>query len=409
MKTKILSVLLAALPLGAHAFEAIDTLPWPTTGLFPAYPADPDLPLRVWAQAGYMYDSNVFRQSSAVQSEQIMRFGGGIRNDFRVVGRQTLRLQAEVNAMAYATFGELDHIAYGLLGEWRYELGNDLAGTIGYTRRRFQADLAEVARGVEDLITDNRFYATGVYRLGPTVRLRGGADHSVIERPSRTTAELRSTGVTVGADYVSALGNTIGVEARAAHGDAPVPEIVAGAPGGIANNDYNFREVALVAGYQLGAMLRATGRVGRTNITYTDLPGRDFNGASARGRLEWLPGTKTILSIDVYREPRTIIDVAATHVDVKGATFGASWAPTQKLVFSARFLSENRDFEGDPNVAVGGPVRQDTVRAFRLGAGWEPARHFQVGLALDRGLRDSSALGREYQFTAVMANIRWNY
>src|ERR1043165_3391012 len=161
MTRRAIAFVLAALSAPALAFEAVDTLPYPSQGLFPAYPASGTaaLPFQLWGQAGYMYDTNVFRQPAAVQSEQIMRIGAGVRNDFQLTGRQVLRLQAEVNAMHYQTFGVLDHIAYGLLGEWRWGFTNDLDGTVGVTRRQFQADLAEVARGVRDLITDTRFYA----------------------------------------------------------------------------------------------------------------------------------------------------------------------------------------------------------------------------------------------------------
>ncbi|MGQ0651322.1 MAG: hypothetical protein ACT4P4_03485 [Betaproteobacteria bacterium] len=408
-RTRLVGLLFCALPSVSLAFEAIDTLPYTPTGRFPAYDAAPEQPFALWVQGGTMYDTNVFRQSTAEQSEQIYRFGGGIRQDLRLVGRQRVRLQGEANAMRYSTFGELDHVAYGLLGEWLWEAGNDLAGTAGYTRRHYQASLAEVARGIRDLITEDRLYLTGGYQLDARTRIRGGVDHARVHRPRRAFAEIRTTGATAGADYVSPLGNTIGVEGRLARGDAPVPEIVAAAPGGIAQNDYDFREAALVATYAVGPMLRTAGRLGRTRISYSDLPGRDFNGSSARGRVEWLPGTKTILSLEGYHEPRTIIDVAATHVVVKGLAFGAEWAPTAKLVLAARFLHEDRDFEGDPAVATGGPLRLDTIRTIRVGTGWEITRRVNLGFAIDRGINDSSVLGRNYQFTALVANARYNF
>ena len=411
MTRRAIAFVLAALSAPALAIDAVDTLPYPSGGLFPAYPASgaAALPFQLWGQAGYMYDNNVFRQPAAAQSEQILRIGGGVRNDFQLTGRQVLRLQAEANLMKYETFSVLDHVAYGLLGEWRWGLGNDLDGTVGVTRRQFQADLAEVARGVRDLITDTRFYANGAWRLGPSMRIRGGVDHANLERPQRTIAELHTTGATAGIDYVSALNNTIGLEGRIAHSDAPISEVVAGVPGGLVNNDSNFRELAVTATYNVGPMLRTAGRVGRTRISYTDFSSRDFSGTTGRGRVEWLPGNKVVLALDVYDEPRTIIDVAATHVIVKGASFGASWAPTAKLVFSTRFLHENRDFLGDAQTLGGAPVRLDTVRALRFGSGWEVTRHVNVGAAIDHGIRSSSDPTRPYSFTAVMANVRYNF
>jgi hypothetical protein len=82
IRTRLLGFVLATLPAAvAHAFEAVDTLPYPSSGAFPAYEATAEQPFGLWAQAGYMYDTNVFRTSAAEQSEQILRVGGGIRQD----------------------------------------------------------------------------------------------------------------------------------------------------------------------------------------------------------------------------------------------------------------------------------------------------------------------------------------
>jgi hypothetical protein len=102
-----------------------------------------------------------------------------------------------------------------------------------------------------------------------------------------------------------------------------------------------------------------------------------------------------------------VIDIAASHVLTRGFAFGPSWAPTAKLVTSLRFVNEHREFiSADPNIAPVGTLLDETVRTIRLGIGWEPQRLLQVGLGLERGNRESNTLGRNYNYTAAMGNIR---
>src|SRR5678815_2896375 len=258
----------------------------------------------------------------------------------------------------------------------------------------------------DSMITTDDFFANGAWRLGPSTRLRGGYAYgrAVRDTPGEERISFGTRTVTAGADYVTTLGNALGIEYRYTRGDAPLSTAL-DPSGTFSNNDYTEREAALVATYTSSATLRFTGRLGHTERTYTDLP-NNFSGTTYRGGLEWLPGTKTILAFEAYREPRAVIDIAASHVLTKGFAFGPAWAPTAKLAFSLRLVSEHRQFvAADPNVAPIGTLLEEDVRIARLGMAWEPVRLMQVGLGVDRGSRQSNTLGRDYNFTAFMANI----
>ena len=407
---KAQAVLAACLlaPALALAFATVDTLPWPSEGRFPAYEADPARPTDLWVHAGVMRDDNLLRLQSGGEADTVSRLGGGIRVAQRVIGRQRLRLEARADYYKFQQFDRLDHLAYSALADWRWEIGNKLSGSIAFGRARRLVDIAETLAAVRSLVTATRVAATGGYLVTPSLRLRAGLAGTRTERTVVEDAETRAASLTAGIDYVSPLGNAIGVEARTTDGNAPVDEDVFGV--GI-SNDYREREVALVATYALGPRLRAEGRFGRTTRRYPELSNRDFEGNTWRVAGEWLPGNKTRLELEFYKEPRSIIEVGAPHVVLKGVSFGPSWAATNKLVFSARLLREDRTFEGDPELAVapGATVRDDTIQAVRFGVGWEPVRHWQVGLAIDRGERESNLDGRDYQYSALSANLAWRY
>ncbi|MGQ0545625.1 MAG: hypothetical protein ACT4P3_09870 [Betaproteobacteria bacterium] len=405
MRRPLAGVLLAVAPLAAAAFEAVDTLPYPSLGSFPAYRVEGDRPGRLFVEAGVMRDDNVLRRSDAT-SETITRVGAGVRYDARVYGRQSVRLEARAAAYDYDRFDELNHVAYGVLGEWRWELGNDLSGTLGYGRRRYQTDLAERQAAIEDLVTENRLYGSAAYRFMPDWRVRGALFAVRADRPDSVTRETGGDAATAGIDYVTPIGNLLGAEVRTAQGDAPVPDLL-DPTGQFAGNDYDERELAVVAAYNPGAMLRLGARVARTERTYTVLPGFDFKGTTYRFDALWRPGNKTNLAFEVYKAPRSIVEVDATHVIARGVAFGPSWAPTAKLVFSARVVREEREFPGDPGALGLLPVREEVVRAYRLAAGWEATRHFHFGVGWDSGERRSNVLARDYDFNQVSINGRY--
>ena len=394
-------------PLAALAFETTDTMPWASGGRFPAYAPEEIRPYEVFVEGGLMHDTNVTRSNAGGEDDNIFRLGGGGRIDQRVWGRQTVRLEARGDVYHYDRFSDLDHFAYAGAGTWLWELGNDLTGAIGYARTHRLASLAEVQRAVKRMVTTDDVFANGAWRVGPSFRTRAGIayGHGVRDTPGEEKVTLATRTVTVGADYVTPLANAIGIEYRRSRGDAPISTSLD--PNNVfVNNDYEERETALVATHTSSATLRFTGRVGHVERTYTDLP-NNFSGTTYRGGLEWLPGTKTILAFEAYKEPRAIIDIAASHMVVRGWGFGPAWAPTAKLAFSLRLVSEHRQFvAADPNVAPAGTLLEEDVRIARLGMAWEPVRLTQVGLGVDRGTRQSNTLGRDYNFTAMMANIR---
>jgi hypothetical protein len=400
------SFFLAAVPSAAPAFEGIDTIPWPSRGVFPAYPAEDDRPVDVWLNAGVERDDNVLRAETNPRSDTITRFGGGARYVQRIVGRQRLRLEARGDYYKYNELSTLDHFAYAMRGDWLWEVGNNLSGAVRFGHERRQADISETQVERLDQVRATDAHFTAAYLVTPGFRVRGDLAGDWVTRTEVIAVDTRAATVAAAAEYVSPLANTIGLEYRNTRGEAP--EFVTTSP---VDNDYREREIALVATYALGTQLRIGVRLGRTRRDYNQITAtqHNFDGNTGRVSLDWLPGNKTILGFEAYRAPRSIIDIAASHVVVKGVAFGPRWAVTNQVVLSARFVRERREYEADPTVAAGTALRDELYRLIRFAVGWEPQRRWQVGLGLDRGERESNIPGRDYQFTAVMGNLAYNW
>src|SRR5256885_8609407 len=148
-----------------------------------------------------MYDSNILRRTTGDNHELVSRLGVGGRYDQRVVGRQSVHLEGRLDGYVYNRFGDLDNIAYAGLGEWRWQLGNDLAGIVGVSRRKFQASLSEIQRATHDPITETVLNTGARYALGPHLGVRGGARFIEDNPPSRSFSHTRPVVGTRGTDY----------------------------------------------------------------------------------------------------------------------------------------------------------------------------------------------------------------
>jgi len=389
-----------------HAFRAVDELTPSTSGRFPAYVAEPPPLSLFWLQGGAMVDSNILRSGGATTTEEVFRLGAGGRKDSYVYGRQMLRLEGRIDGYLFNHFSELNNLSYGGLGEWHWELGNDLAGVLGVSRRKYQRDLSQTQAAARDMITETHYIANGAYTLGPSFRLRAGADLVQLHDDLFRGGDVQTAAAVGGLDYVTPLGNTFGIEYRRAHGDAPVSAIID--PTGIfANNSFEERGVFLTIGY-INPFLRLHGRLGRTKRTYSELSGLEFNGTSWHLNADWQVTTKTVLGFETYYEPRSVIYVGASDVKARGVAFGPGWAPTAKLNFSARVMRERQDYSGDTfNVPGLTPIRLEIARLVRLGAYWEYNRQIHWTFAIDHGTRESNLLGRDYSYNAFIANVRY--
>jgi hypothetical protein len=423
-RTKLQAALALALlaPAAAFAqhFEAVDNIPWPTLGRFPAYPPpEAARPTELYVRAGVLRDNNIFRFADGVNrrnllgnsdnpSDEVLRVGGGIRHESVVTGRQRLRLAASADNYSYHRHSLLDHVNYGLRGEWLWEFTNDLSGAVGYERRHRLVDLAQLQRPVKDMITEDHAFVNGAYRLGPSVRLRGAVDGAKANRDLSEAANSRALTLLGGVDYVTTLGNAFGVEVRQTNANYPTQEAIGSAV--LVDNEFTEREIALVTTIVANAQITGTARVGHTNRTHKQFPERNFSGTTWRGTFVWTPLQKTGFELTLYHEPRSIIDIAATSVVVSGAAFGPRWAPTEKLVFYALVVRERQQFQGDAaQIVLGRPQQDEVLRTTRFGVGWEPRRFIELSAGIDHGTRESNVFLRDYTYTAVMANAQFKF
>jgi hypothetical protein len=239
--------------------------------------------------------------------------------------------------------------------------------------------------------------------------VRGGLDWWKYDHaePTRAVIDLRTTSGTVGVDYVTPAFNSIGAQFKYTEGSYANLQPVGAL---LVDNSFREYEASAVAHWIVTGKSVLDGRIGYTKREHKQLPQRDFDGLTGRLSYDWFVASKTVLNFAVWRETLGYTDVTASYVVSKGASFGPSWAPTAQLVFQGRLVHEKRDFSGAPGLVLGiGPQSKDTFNGVRLSAGWTPRRFIELVVAADKGERSSNTVGRDYDYTAVMANAKLRF
>jgi exopolysaccharide biosynthesis operon protein EpsL len=419
---------LLCLPAVASGFETTEDILWPDQGRFPGYPPEPD-PRRVQfsVSGGIYHDDNIFRLSDSApspagvsdRSDTIFRVGIGLKADLPV-SQQRFLFDAKVDNYNFDRYGQLDHVGYRAGAAWKWQAGQRLSGDIGYTRRRFLADLGEIQAPLKDLITEDRAYASAGFMVTPRWRVRGAGDWLKWDHGdgTRDTLDLRVTSGTVGLDYVTPANNSIGGQVKFSNGDYPNRQVF---PGGNVINSYDEYEASAVLHWIITGKSVFNARVGYTRREHDEVPARDFDGGTGRLSLDWAAGAKTLINASVWREIRsveeqgTLEQAAASYILSTGASIGPAWAPTSKLVFQLKAVHEKREFQGDPGPAFGtfpgapGVQREDTFNGVRLSAGYSPRRNLQFSVSAERGDRDSNIVFKDYDYTRVSGNAKFQF
>ena len=415
----IAAALILYLPAAAPALDVPDELKWPETGAFPAYPPEADeRRVRFSVLGSVDHDSNPFRLSdstdpqatlgSSEKSDTLVRYGAGLKADLPA-RQQRILLDAWVVQNDYHRFDVLDHTAYRAAAAWKWRTGESWSGDIAYSRRQFLASLAELQAPIRDLVTADRAYLGGGYLLTPRWRARAAADWTRWdhEDPTRQSLDATIASGTLGLDYVTPLANSVGGQLKYSAGDYPNREVVAGSP---VDNSYRELEGSVVAHWLVSGKSTLDARVGYTDRRHDQVPERDFDGVTGRLAYGWLIGAKTLLDFSAWREIQSTEDISASYILAQGWGVGPAWAPTVKLVFQAKYIREDRDFRGDPGIALSGAAeRDDTFHGFAFAAGYAPRRYIRFSIAARVGERTSTIVGRDYEYDAVSATARLQF
>ena len=425
------SVLALSTSSAAWSVQTLEDFRFPESGVYPAYPAssaETGRNFHLYTYGGLYRDTNLFRlpESAGPQADSWRRLGVGLRAEVPV-SRQRFMFDAQVDNNKFSNFSILDNTGTRLRGTWNWELGNSLQGDLGASRERAMAGFGQVQAITSNEATQDRVFGSANYMLSPSVRLRAAGNHVRYKSSdaARALFDNEQTDAIVGADYVSGLQNSIGVQVRRSHGAFPNQQVTTTTGTTTTtttiNSQYEETEPSVAVHYNIGGKSSLDGRFGYTKRTHDQLPARDYHGSTGNLIFHWSPTAKTLIDTTLFRETRpfvtsgigailTSVDSTAAYVVARGIRFEPRWAVTDQVTLQVQLLDERDTYKGDPTTAaITSADREDRFRAGVIGAGWSPLRPLLLALSFERGQRTSNIPGRDFKYDAVSLNARYTF
>jgi len=353
---------------------------------------DDTAPFYAGGSLGVTHVSNVYRQSSAPNSDTVTSAGllGGIDQRY---GRQHVTLDGSLQNNRYSNNRELNYRSHSLRGALNWQTVGNLSGVLSAKSDRSMADF-NIGRDVQPIFKKNIESSDeyqAIARLGVSTRytLEGGWTH----RSRSFTAEeydslvYRQNTASLGV-YATPAGNVrLGLVARHTKGKNPRyrTDLLNRAP-----NDYSRDDVDLTARWTLGGHSTLNARISRSKTQNSLDLLRDFSGTTGAVGWNWQPTAKLQFSAQYSRD--TGLESTVRTGDLNRVytnwQLSSSYALTSKLSLNARASTNSARRNSDSGVTVADAI--DDTKSYNLGLRWAFSRAFSLGCQYDHVSRNNS-------------------
>lgn len=354
-------------------------------------------------------DDNVFRLSPDTDALAVLgsrERGDTISNSYlvgtfsKLIGRQRLLLDVNLNQSRYEGFSFLDYDGSNLAASLDWRLTNLLSGRIGRTRVSSLGSFADLRDPVKNIYTTEATYASLDFWVLPDWHVEAELRRSTAGNESNTN-RIGDSVVDqwkAGLRYTPRNGSQILIRAIRMDGRLPNREFVAGS---FIDNSYQQSELGIEALSPLTGKSRVTAVLAQTQREHVNVPSRDFSGITGSLKWDWAVSGKLQLASRVRREVGASGDLLASYILTDGADLTLNWLPTAKITLSLRYDKSRRDFSGDPvSFLAGQEKRQDQLDTLSLNLSYRPMQSVMLTLGLTRSQRDSNFAGLPFEVTS---------
>jgi hypothetical protein len=179
---------------------------------------------------------------------------------------------------------------------------------------------------------------------------------------------------------------------------------VAGSP---IDNSYRQQRAGVVATWAFAGYSRLSARAGVVSRSYRQLPQRDFEFGTFYAAYDWQATGKLALNATLQRDVGPLDDVYARAVLLKGIALRPVLRLTEKTSLAGEFARSDREYLGDPEVALGiAPARSDRVHRAALAVSYQPIRSVTLQAGVVRETRVSTAANADYVDNVVSLSAR---
>ena len=368
--------------------------------------------VEVFAAENITYDSNVFRLSKSLDPQQVL--GKDHKDDWI----STTQLGASVNVPyslqrfqlsytwlgnRYQRFDQLNYNGHYGRAAWLWSITPELTGDVGYTDTETLANFANLGTTNKDLLRTKQGFLNAVWFPVASWRLNAGA--ATIEQthsdPIQRINDIETASGVVGASYVTAQDDRLGVEGRYERGKSPHDDLLS-FNGTI--NGYRQNSVGVVGHWIATGHSTFDGRVDYVRREYDQPTTADYNGPTGRLAYTWAPTGKITVVSSIYHDIGPIADVQSSNfVLVTGVAVKPTWNATDKVDVGGDAEYNKWDYRG--NLLTGLNYTHWT-RTFGANVVWHVTPKIQLGAAYQYEMRTSTLAVADYRDNLFTVSAR---
>ncbi|MYN17685.1 outer membrane beta-barrel protein [Rugamonas sp. FT107W] len=365
--------------------------------------------LHPFVGVGYSYEDNLLRLSDAakaagaVGSDSSRQAFAGVAFE-RPLGRQLFTGSARVSRVSFDRFTELDYSGKDANGEWKWQLGNDLSGTLGGTYSESLSSFSDFHAAERNVRTQRGAYFEAKYQFVPHWQLRGRTSRDKYDYEALQQQYLNRdvNAVEAGLDYLAGTGSSIGVQARRTRAAYPNPLSFGGV---VFDQAYRQTDVKLKVRWQISAITQLEFLGGRARRTHLYFAGADSSGANGRASFSWVPEPSLTFNAAVWKDYSPYEGIGGvSYSQDKGASVGAGWQFKPQLQLGAQLRTTRREFVGASNAALPANAN-DRIGTASLSATYNWTRQLSITASAFREQRSSgSFLSSAYSAKGASVN-----
>jgi len=306
--------------------------------------------LHPFVALGYDHDNNLFRLPDSspgydnVRGDSSRRVEAGL-NFNKTYGREVVTVLAKFDRVSFDHFTQLDYNGKDVRLDLAWHLGNHVNGTAGMTYLEVLAPYSDYAIRERNLRVQKHTYAVANWNFHPSWQVRGAAvrDRYTYDLSSLTYNDRNDDQVETGLDYLAASGSTVGVQLRRTKTVYDSLRLFSGnlVDPGSTQDEVKLRTLWRVTGVTDLQFLG--GYVRRNHVYFTE---RDASGVNARLTANTVLTGSVRMNGALWREFAGSESGVASYTLNRGASLGASWVATAKLLVEAQARYERRLFDG---------------------------------------------------------------
>lgn len=343
---------------------------------------------------GLSHVSNVYRQSTAGNSDRVLSTGllAGLDQRF---GRQRLSVDGSLQHNRYSENRGLDNQSYALRGALDWQTAGNLSGTISANSSRSLADF-NIGNGIDPIFkknTERNDEYRALARLGVFTRytVEAGLSH---RRRNFSASEydrfvFRQNTGSLGL-YAMPGGNVrLGLVGRHTKGQYPrYPIFFLGFPVSSERNDFTRTDVDFTTSWSTGGTSSLNTRISRSRTQNSLASLRDFSGTTGAIGWTWQPTAKLNLGLQYARDTgqETLARAADVNRLYRSWQLNSSYALTGKLTLNASANANRSRRTADANFTEA----FDNDKSYSLGGRWAFSRGLSLGCQVNHASRDSS-------------------